>query len=376
MNHIAFVIPRARRANLGTMAAAWALLALATTSCSGRYEVGFMPEPDAAGGAGGAGGAAMGGAGGTGGQVDAAPPSRCGFTPESVGSSAATASSMVVLQRIHQFLEDSPGGPPGALPPQPTAGWAADQATAILDGHFTARTEARGLVRFLSTWLNLPSVDGGVTPAQTWSLKLLDPKATLSTLLAEPTGEPHRIGILTDRQMLSQGRSQISERGMWMVEFLFCQGVVPPPPSSIPPLTMNPTMTRRQNLEMNVSPPNCKSCHVVMDPPGYSVEHFDEMGNYRDLDNGHPVDSSGTIDSLMLSFTSIDDLAPKLASSCTVAECFSKYLMIDAFGATPTTMPLPFADDELNHVANAFADSNFSIRALVKAIVGSPSFLR
>jgi hypothetical protein len=35
-----------------------------------------------------------------------------------------------------------------------------------------------------------------------------------------------------------------------------------------------------------------------------------------------------------------------------------------------------FTPEEANHVANAFANSNFSIRELVKAIVRTPSFLR
>jgi hypothetical protein len=136
-----------------------------------------------------------------------------------------------------------------------------------------------------------------------------------------------------------------------------------------------------------------------MDPFGFSLEHFDALGNYRGLDNGSPVDSSGTTDTChqreggpcivgvplpVLAFTSILDLAPQLAVSCPVAQCFARLAMSDAFSvplaisrANSNPSPnLPFTQEEVNHVANAFADANFSIRALVKAIVGSPSFLR
>ncbi len=108
------------------------------------------------------------------------------------------------------------------------------------------------------------------------------------------------------------------------------------------------------------------------------MEHFDEMGNYRDLDNGKPVDSSGVIDSylLMLAFTSINDLAPALAVACPIAQCFAKVVMSDAFGVPLMSTNAPFTAEEANHVANAFANSNFSIRELVKAIVATPSFLR
>jgi hypothetical protein len=99
------------------------------------------------------------------------------------------------------------------------------------------------------------------------------------------------------------------------------------------------------------------------------------MGNYRDLDNGKPVDSTGTTQSPMLSFTSVDDFAPQLAQNCVVAHCFAQYLLDDTFEVSAGAAR-PFTEEETNHVANAFADSNFSIRELVKAIVGTPSFLR
>jgi hypothetical protein len=250
----------------------------------------------------------------------------------------------------------------------------------ILDGHLAAKTEARGLVRFLTAWLNLPAVDAGPSAAHTWSLKLLDPGATLTTLLAAPTGEPHRIGILTDRQVVATYRS-ISPRGVQLVKSLFC-GAIPPPPASTPGSSPPPPgTTRREKLASDVSPPNCQGCHELMDPAGYSLEHFDEMGNYRDIDNGKAVDSSGTIpgnlagNGMQWNFNSIEDLAPQLAVSCVVARCFSTNLMSDAFGVAPPAMN-PFTDEEVNHVANVFANSSFSIRELVKAIVGSPSFMR
>jgi hypothetical protein len=118
-----------------------------------------------------------------------------------------------------------------------------------------------------------------------------------------------------------------------------------------------------------------------MDPPGYSLDNFDRFGNYRETDNGGAVDSSGTVSIPfstplpMLTFTSILDLAPQLAVSCPVAQCFAKLVMTDAF-AVPLGSMNPFTTQEANHVANAFANSNFSIRELVKAIVETPSFLR
>jgi hypothetical protein len=249
-------------------------------------------------------------------------------------------------------------------------------ATSILDSHVTNNTEAPGLVRFLTTWLKVYPADAGVSAAHTWGIKLIDPSATLTTLLAGPTGDPHRIGILTDPQVLA-ARPKISLRGQWMAAKLLCTAIPDAPVGvqALPPRAAG--VTERQALASNVSSPLCANCHNPLDPAGDSLGHFDAMGNYRDLDNGSPVDSSGTLQSPfpMLKFTSILDLAPQLAVSCPVAQCFAELVMTDAFAVAPGSMN-PFTAEEMNHVANAFANSNFSIRELVKAIVGTPSFLQ
>ena len=425
--------------------AGWVAFTMALTglgagdgACGGRQvflgvqdEAGTSGASASSGSSTGSGSSAGGGSAGTGstqfaagsvnagpsGSVDTAPASRCAFAPELGSAPAPTASADVVLARVVRFLDDSSAPPVDVQPPtQVTADWAGTLATAILDQHFANGTEAPGLVRFLTAWLNIPAPDAGLSAAHAWSVKLLDPSATLTTLLAGPTGDSHRIGILTDPQFLT-AFARISNRGHWMVENLWCSEI-PAPPQNTPltlPMPM-PGVTRREQLQSYLTSPACSACHNLMDMPGFSLEHFDAMGNYRDLDNGKPVDSSGTLLNPVLTFTSYDDLAPQLASSCRVARCFANLVMSDAFavsaggsdtfgggsgtfggsgissgtcggsgvisssgtcgGNGATTQNLPFTDEEANHVANAFANSNFSIRELVKAVVGTPSFLR
>jgi hypothetical protein len=353
----------------GTLNASGSLSASGTLNASGSSNAGSSSGTGTSGSS----------SGTPGGSIDAGPPSRCGFAPDTGAAPASSVLADSVLTRIFRFLDDSSG--PGLAPPPPpnvtAADWAGRLATSILDQHLVNKTEAPGLVRFLTAWLQVSAPDAGVSAAHTWSLKLLDPSATLTTLLAGPTGDPHRIGILTDPQVLT-ARPGISSRGQWMANSLWCS-VIPASPAGLPPLMPPPPgLTRREALQNALSPPQCKGCHNVMDPPGYSLEHFDAMGNYRDLDTGKPVDSSGTLGAPfpMLNFTSIDDLAPQLAVSCPVAQCFAKLVMTDAFAAAAPGSMNPFTAEEANHVANEFANSNFSIRELVKAIVGTPSFLR
>src|SRR5262249_45171716 len=150
----------------------------------------------------------------------------------------------------------------------------------------------------------------------------------------------------------------ISTRGTWIETNLFCLAIPSSGPTPIPPPPVDPTATRRQAHDARVAPAGCKSCHNIIDPGGYSLEHFDAMGNYGDVDNGKPVDSSGAFTSPMLSFNSFDDLAPQLAESCPVAQCFAKMWMSDAFDVPATSANLPFTEGEINHAANAFANSD------------------
>jgi len=143
-------------------------------------------------------------------------------------------------------------------------------------------------------------------------------------------------------------------------------------------------LTRREYLRLITANSPCNSCHQFIDPLGASLEHFDAFGEYRDVDNGKPVDSSGIFPDASSSlgpfpFASFDDLAPKFGSSCEVARCFAAAMFSDALNAGPLIefgTVSPYSGDELDYVANRFADANFSLRELVKAIVESPTFLR
>lgn len=363
---------------------------LSLLACSGRVGVGFEPVGDeGAAGAGdvGTGATASGGSSGTIGQagasMGAAPGTGtgtggvCNFSPGEVGDDPRPLlSSADVLARIYLFLDNDATIPAGALPPEPTASWAAARAKAILDGHAAAGTPARGLERFLNEWLAINTDFSNVrvdSPAR-FALKLVEPEATLTTLLAEPGEEPHRLGILTDPEFLSAYPS-IARRGLWMNANLLCREV-PPPPPDVAFSVEDGEGTHRQKYEAAVSQVVCTGCHRIIDPPGFSLEHFDIAGNYRELDNGLPVDAASSMSEPAMSFDDFSELAPQLATSCEVAQCFTRLIATDAFGQVLHETQPPLSEAELNRAAENFASGGYSIRVLVDSIVRSPSFLR
>ncbi|MBL9124358.1 MAG: DUF1585 domain-containing protein, partial [Planctomycetaceae bacterium] len=40
---------------------------------------------------------------------------------------------------------------------------------------------------------------------------------------------------------------------------------------------------------------SCASCHAKMDPLGFGLENYDGIGEWREQDNGLPIDASATL---------------------------------------------------------------------------------
>jgi len=50
--------------------------------------------------------------------------------------------------------------------------------------------------------------------------------------------------------------------------------------------------TMREQMELHRANPACATCHVRMDPLGFSLENFDAIGRWRTASDGVPVDAS------------------------------------------------------------------------------------
>lgn len=85
-------------------------------------------------------------------------------------------------------------------------------------------------------------------------------------------------------------------RGKWVLEQLLGTPAPPPPPSvaQLPEDDRNlKNLTFRQTLEKHRGKAECMGCHVRMDPPGFGLENFNAIGEWRDQENGKPVDATG-----------------------------------------------------------------------------------
>jgi mono/diheme cytochrome c family protein len=165
-------------------------------------------------------------------------------------------------------------------------------------------------------------------------------------------------------------------RGKWLLDNIF--GVyVPPPPANVDttlpeirPGTVPPTI--RERLAQHRTNPVCASCHAVIDPPGFALEHFDAIGGFRTTDeSGRPVDATGT----MVSGATVEGLAGLRA-----------FLLQrpDRFPATLTEKLLAYAlgrrleyydRPAVRQIVRAAAAHDYRWSSLIVEIVQSPTFL-
>ena len=150
-----------------------------------------------------------------------------------------------------------------------------------------------------------------------------------------------RVGILNQAAFLATyATAQESHpifRGVVLVRRVVCYNLDSPASFNIqvvPPLP-DPTKTTRERFSVHPADTICAGCHDTIDPFGFSFEHFDGMGAYREQENGKSVDSAVevTIDEFAGPYADSNELASVLAGSDTVRECFARFMFRAAAAA-------------------------------------------
>ncbi len=287
----------------------------------------------------------------------------------------------VVWNRLSLWLNGDVIEPPIPLPESTTYRWAGQVAVAAftLSEQLDVNLAAHAKRRFLENSFDL---EPGSMALDYWTNRLKESGDPLQLLYATPDDD-HRVGIFGDPEWLTRHPRAVS-RGVNILRGVFNQVVPPPPPAvdrTLPDVQANLTM--RERLEQHRAKSTCNACHIIIDPLGLSLEHFDETGNYRELDADQPIDSSGTYRSNFggeqFTFTSMEDLAPQLASSCqariSFADLHLKRALLDA-GLLMGDEDIALEHQEdLARVRQAFLPRQ-EYATLILAIAQTSAFLR
>jgi mono/diheme cytochrome c family protein len=163
-------------------------------------------------------------------------------------------------------------------------------------------------------------------------------------------------------------------RGAWVMENLMGAPVPRPPPGVETNLKATadasaPT-TLRARLERHRADPTCAACHQIMDPIGFSLEHFDLVGRWRDRDGSIPVDASGKlVDGTPLA--GVQDLRHALlARSDSFVTSATEKLLMYALGRRIE----PFDQPAIRRIVHDAGRENYRFSALVLGIVKSAPF--
>lgn len=200
--------------------------------------------------------------------------------------------------------------------------------------------------------------------------------ATGSTLGKITLNPAERRGLLTQPAFLALSGapdgSHPVKRGKAVYVKVLC-GALPPPPANVPPAEpASAGGTTRQRFATHSANACAKGCHALMDPYGFAFEHYDGIGRFRTMDNGQPVDASGSasFDGVDHAYTDATQLTQALATSDSVRSCFAKQWFRFALSRPDTE-----ADGaSIAAVSAAFAKNQFDIRDLAPAIASSRSF--
>jgi len=139
-----------------------------------------------------------------------------------------------------------------------------------------------------------------------------------------------RSGLLTQAGFLAShaypGETSPIHRGVFIQRQLLCASIPDPPGDvdlDLPPAD-GELITTRQRVEHHTSPQACTGCHTMINEPGFAFENYDAVGRLRDMDNGAPVDSSGTLQTAEgdLNFANGVDLSQQLAEHPLAQRCY------------------------------------------------------
>jgi hypothetical protein len=208
----------------------------------------------------------------------------------------------------------------------------------------------------------------------------------------------HRGGVMTHASVLkvtADGtRTSPVLRGKWVLERILGTPPAPPPPDvpAIEPDIRGAT-TIRQQLERHRNTPACATCHNHIDPPGFALENYDPIGNWRDyyrvstrtkagavplpysggrtVYRGLDVEQGGQMPEGK-AFKDIEEYKQLLLEDKDqLARSLTRKLMIYATGAD-----IQFADREVvEQIVAKLGRTNYGLRTLIHEIVQSRVFL-
>jgi mono/diheme cytochrome c family protein len=192
--------------------------------------------------------------------------------------------------------------------------------------------------------------------------------------------DPNRRGLLGQGSILSLTSVATRTSPVYRGKFVLATFLNTPPP---PPLPNVPALeeaakgakaapkTVRETLELHRSSPVCASCHRIIDPPGFALENFNSVGQWREkTENGAAIDTGG----VLADGTKVDGPIALRNAILSRPEAFmtvlTERIMTYALGrgVEPSDMPV------VRSIVRKAGQGNYRLLSIVQSIVESEPF--
>src|SRR5579871_3411857 len=186
-----------------------------------------------------------------------------------------------------------------------------------------------------------------------------------------------RGGLLGQASILAitsyPNRTSVTLRGRWLLATLL-GAPPPPPPPDVPVLKEagqdGQPRSLRQRMELHRQSAVCASCHVRMDPLGFSLENFDALGKWRTQSDGALIDAAASMPD-GTRFEGIKGLRALIGShSEDFVRTFTEKLLAYAIGRGIESSDYP----TIRKIARDAASQEYRWSAIISGIVNSPAF--
>lgn len=177
-----------------------------------------------------------------------------------------------------------------------------------------------------------------------------------------------RAGVLTHPYVLATfsytKSSSPIHRGVFVTRNILGR-MLKPPPMAIAFMDdkFDPSFTMREKVTELTSKPACMSCHVTINPLGFSFERFDAVGRVRATDNKKPVDPVSdyvAADGNVIKLTGARDVATHAAESLSGQTGFVRNL----FQELVKQPPAAYSPELLGQLTEKFRADQFHVRNL------------
>ena len=182
-----------------------------------------------------------------------------------------------------------------------------------------------------------------------------------------------RSGVLSHPYLMADfaysGASSPIHRGIFIARSVLGR-TLRPPPEAVAPVApqLQPDLTTRERVALQTQAESCQSCHAMINPLGFTLEHFDAVGRFRNNENGKPIVATGiyrTRQGDTVQFDGVRPLARFLAESPETHAAFVEQL----FHGMIKQPIRAYGSQTKESLREVFTKANFSIRRLMVEIV-------